>query len=101
MRAAAEAKPLQLPVRRHVDDTHRAVTPDGLTVWFTIQVSAHARIQDVVFEREDRMPSDEETGAWLDLLVPGREALEAPSLPGSRTRHFEVFDRDMTPAPSA
>ena len=47
------------------------------------------------------MPSDEETGAWLDLLVPGREALEAPSLPGSRTRHFEVFDRDMTPAPSA
>ena len=101
LRDAAEAKPLKLPVRRRVDDTHKAVTPDGLTVWFTIQVSAHARIHDAVFEREDRMPSDEETAQWLRLLIPGREALEAPSLPGAHTRHFEAFERDMTQAPSA
>jgi hypothetical protein len=99
LRETAEAKPLKLPVRRLVDDTHKAVTPDGLTVWFTIQVSAHARIHDVVFERGDRMPDDDETAAWLELLLPGRQANEAPSLPGSRTRHFEAFERDMTQAP--
>jgi hypothetical protein len=101
LREAAEAKPLRLPVRRRVDETHRSVTPDGLTVWFTIQVSSHARIHDAVFEREDRMPSDAEVSEWLRLLIPGREAVEAPSLPGARTRHFEAFERDSAQAPSA
>lgn len=98
---AAEAKPLKLPVRRRVDETHRAVTPDGLTVWFTIQVSPHARIYDAVFERSDRMPADEECTAWLARLMPGRDPLEAPALPGSLTRHFEAFERDASQAPSA
>jgi len=101
LRDAAEAKPLKLPVRRRVDDTHKAVTEDGLTVWFTIQVSAHARIHDAVFERSDRMPSDEECAEWLRLLIPDREAVEAPRLPGARTRHFEAFERDLTQAPQA
>ena len=101
LREAAEAKPLKLPVRRRVDDTHKAVTPDGLTVWFTIQVSSHARIHDAVFERGDRMPSDEETAQWLRLLVPGHDPVEAPRLPGARTRHFEAFERDATQAPVA
>jgi hypothetical protein len=101
LRAAAEAKPLKLPVRRRVDDTHRAVTADGLTVWFTIQVSAHARIHDAVFERPDRMPSDEECRQWLRLLIPDHSPVEAPSLPGSRTRHFEAFERDQAQAPIA
>lgn len=101
LRAAAEAKPLKLPVRRRVDETHRAVTPDGLTVWFTIQVSAHARIQDAVFERSDRPPGDEECRQWLAALMPNGEAVEAPSLPGAFTRHFEAFERDAATAPSA
>ena len=101
LRDAAEARPLQLPVRRRVDDTHKATTPDGLTVWFTIQVSTHARIHDAVFERDDRMPSDEECAGWLRLLIPDQEAVEAPSLPGARTRHFEAFERDATEAPLA
>ena len=101
LRAAAAARPLELPVRRRVAETHRAVTEDGLTVWFTIQVSAHARIHDAVFERGDRMPSDEETAQWLRLLVPGHDPVEAPRLPGARTRHFEAFERDATQAPVA
>lgn len=101
LREAAEAKPLKLPVRRRVDDTHRALTPDGLTIWFTIQVSAHARIYDAVFERGDRMPGDEECQAWLGELMGGRDPQEAPALPGSRTRHFEAFERDAVHAPIA
>jgi hypothetical protein len=93
LRAAAEARPLKLPVNRRVDETHHAVTPDGLSVWFTIQVSPHSRIQEAVFEREDRMPADEECRRWLALLVAGGEALEAPGLPGSTTRRFELFER--------
>ena len=101
LREAAEAKPLKLPVRRKVDETHRAITRDGLTVWFTIQVSSHARIHDAVFERADRMPGDEECETWLRELMPGQEAVEAPSLPGARTRHFEAFERDAAQAPVA
>jgi len=101
LREAAEAKPLKLPVRRRVDETHKAVTPDGLTVWFTIQVSTHARIHDAVFERDDRMPSDDETAAWLRLLIRDQQPVEAPRLPGARTRHFEAFERDATEAPRA
>ena len=101
LRAAAEARPLKLPVRRRVDENHRAITPDGLVVWFTIQVSAHARIHDAVFERTDRMPSDDECSAWLQELMPGQEPQEAPALPGSRTRHFEAFERDAAQAPIA
>lgn len=101
LRAAAEARPLKLPVRRRVDQSHRAVTEDGLTVWFTIQVSSHARIHDAVFERGDRMPSDQECEAWLRELMPGREPQEAPALPGARTRHFEAFERDAAAAPIA
>jgi hypothetical protein len=94
LRAAAEAKPLKLPVNRRVDETHHVVTDDGLSVWYTIQVSPHSRIQEVIFERTDRMPTDEECGRWLPLLVVGAEAVEAPGMPGSTTRRFEAFEHD-------
>jgi hypothetical protein len=93
LRAAAEARPLKLPVNRRVDESHHAVTADGLSVWFTIQVSRHSRIQEAVFERTDRAPSDDECRAWLALLVTGAGAAEAPGLPDSMTRRFEAFDR--------
>jgi hypothetical protein len=93
LRAAAEAKPMKLPVNRRVDERHHAVTPDGLSVWFTIQVSPHSRIQEAIFERTDRMPTDDECGRWLRLLIAGAEATEAPGLPGAMTRRFEVFER--------
>ena len=93
LRAAAEAKPMRLPVNRRVDETHHSVTQDGLSVWFTIQVSPHSRIQEVIFERSDRMPTDEECRRWLDLLVVGADAIEAPGLPGAMTRRFEAFER--------
>jgi len=93
LRAAAEAKPMRLPVNRKVDESHHATTADGLSVWFTIQVSPHARIQEAVFERNDRMPSDEEVRSWLDLLIVGAQPAEAPTFPGSTTRRFEVFER--------
>jgi hypothetical protein len=92
----AEAKPLKLPVNRRVDEKHRSVTADGLSVWYTIQVSPHSRIYDVLFERTGRMPSDEECRAWLELLIPGKEAVESPSLPGSFDRRFDSFERDPT-----
>jgi hypothetical protein len=92
LRAAAEAKPLRLPVNRKVDESHHSVTPDGLSVWYTIQVSPHARIQEALFERTDRMPTDDECKPWLDQLIVGAEATEAPSFPGSTTRRFEVFE---------
>jgi hypothetical protein len=93
LRAAAEAKPMKLPVNRRVDERHHAVTPDGLSVWFTIQVSPHSRIQEAIFERADRMPTDEECRRWLRLLIAGAEATEAPGLPGAMTRRFEAFER--------
>ena len=94
LRDAAEAKPLRLPINRRVDESHHVVTPDGLSVWYTIQVSPHSRIQEAVFERADRMPGDEECKRWLALLVTGGEAVEAPSMPGSMTRRFDLFERD-------
>jgi len=94
LRAAAEAKPLRLPVNRRVDESHHAVTPDGLSVWYTIQVSRHSRIQEVIFERTDRMPSDDELQPWLDRLIVGAQASEAPGLPGAMTRRFEAFERN-------
>ncbi len=93
LRAAAEAKPMRLPVNRRVDETHHAVTPDGLSVWYTIQVSSHSRIQEAIFERSDRAPSDDECGRWVELLIVGAPAVEAPGLPGSLTRRFEAFER--------
>lgn len=93
LRAAAEARPLKLPVNRRVDESHHAVTADGLGVWFTHQVSPHVRIQEALFERADRMPSDEEVRPWLAELMPGLEAGEAPGLPGAHARRFEVFER--------
>ena len=93
LRTAAEAKPLRLPVNRRVDESHHTVTADGLSVWFTIQVSPHARIQEAVFERSDRMPSDDECKRWLELLFGGMPATEASGIPGSTTRRFEVFER--------
>jgi hypothetical protein len=93
LRAAAEAKPMRLPVNRRVDETHHAATPDGLSVWYTIQVSPHSRIQEAIFERTDRMPSDEECRPWLDLLIVGARPVEAPGLPGAMTRRFEAFER--------
>jgi hypothetical protein len=92
LRAAAEAKPMKLPVNRRVDERHHAVTPDGLSIWFTIQVSPHSRIQEAIFERTDRMPTDDECRRWLKLLIAGAEATEAPGLPGSTTRRFEAFE---------
>lgn len=85
---------MKLPVNRRVDERHRAVTPDGLSVWFTIQVSPHSRIQEAIFERSDRMPTDEECGRWLGLLISGPDAVEAPGLPGALTRRFEAFERN-------
>jgi hypothetical protein len=93
LRAAAEAKPMRLPVNRRVDETHHAATPDGLSVWYTIQVSPHSRIQEAVFERMDRMPTDDECKQWLDLLIVGAQPVEAPGMPGSMTRRFEAFER--------
>ena len=84
---------MKLPVNRRVDERHRVVTADGLSVWYTIQVSPHSRIQEVIFERSDRMPSDEECDSWLRLLILGAEAIEAPGLPGAKTRRFEAFER--------
>jgi hypothetical protein len=92
LRAAAEAKPLRLPINRKVDESHHAVTSDGLSVWYTIQVSPHSRIQEAIFERSDRMPSDAECRPWLDLLIVGAQASEAPSFPGAMTRRFEAFE---------
>ena len=94
LRSAAEARPLKLPVNRRVDESHHAITDDGLSVWYTIQVSPHSRIQEVVFERADRMPSDDECSRWLHLLIVGSDATEAPGLPDSTTRRFEAFERD-------
>lgn len=94
LRAAAEAKPMRLPVNRRVDETHHAVTPDGLSVWYTIQVSPHSRIQEVLFERADRAPSDDECRRWAELLIVGAPAVEAPGLPGAMTRRFEAFERN-------
>ena len=91
LRAAADARPLRLPINRKVDESHHAVTPDGLSVWYTIQLSPHSRIQEAIFERSDRVPSDEECRRWLLLLVVGAEASEAPGVPGSLTRRFEAF----------
>lgn len=93
LRAVAEARPMKLPVNRRVDDRHRVVTADGLVVWYTIQVSPHSRIQEVIFERSDRSPSDEECERWLHLLIVDAEATEAPGLPGATTRRFEAFER--------
>jgi hypothetical protein len=92
LRAAAEAKPMKLPVNRRVDESHHAITDDGLSVWYTIQVSPHSRIQEAIFERPDRMPSNEECAEWLQLLIVGKEAVEAPGLPGATTRRFEAFE---------
>ncbi len=84
---------MRLPVNRRVDESHHALTPDGLSIWYTIQVSPHSRIQEAIFERTDRMPDDEECKRWLDLLIVGAQAEEAPGLPGAMTRRFEAFDR--------
>jgi hypothetical protein len=92
LRAAAEAKPMKLPVNRRVDERHHVATADGLSVWFTIQVSPHSRIQEAIFERADRMPTDVECRRWLRLLVVGADAVEAPGLPGAMTRRFEAFE---------
>jgi hypothetical protein len=77
-----------------VDERHHTVTADGLSVWFTIQVSSHSRIQEAIFERPDRMPTDEECDLWLGLLIVGRAAVEAQGLPGAMTRRFEAFERN-------
>jgi hypothetical protein len=94
LRAAAEAKPMKLPVNRRVDERHHITTADGLSVWFTIQVSPHSRIQEAIFERVEGMPTDEECNRWLPLLIVGAEAVEAPGLPGAMTRRFEAFERN-------
>jgi hypothetical protein len=85
---------MRLPVNRRVDETHHAVTPEGLSIWYTIQVSPHSRIQEAIFERVDRMPTDDECMPWLDLLITGAHAVEAPGLPGALTRRFEAFERN-------
>lgn len=94
LRATAEAKPLRLPINRKVDESHHAVTADGLSVWFTIQVSPHSRIQEAVFERDDRMPTDAEIEPWLERLIVGAQPVEAPTFPGATARRYEAFERD-------
>ena len=84
---------MKLPINRRVDERHHVVTEDGLSVWYTIQISPHSRIQEAVFERTDRMPTDEECRRWLRLLIVGADAIEAPGLPGAMTRRFEAFER--------
>lgn len=91
LRAAAEAKPLRLPVNRRIDESHHAITDDGLGVWFTIQVAPRRRILEAVFERDDAAPTDAECQAWLRELMPGLSPAEAPGLPGAHSRRFEVF----------
>jgi hypothetical protein len=93
LRAAAEERPMRLPVNRRVDERHHAVTADGLSVWYTIQVSPHSRIQEAIFERTDSVPSDEECRRWIEFLIVGADASEAPGLPGATTRRFEAFER--------
>jgi hypothetical protein len=94
LRAAAEAKPMKLPVNRRVDESHHLVSEDGLSVWYTIQVSPHSRIQETIFERPERVPTDDECARWNRLLIVGAAAVEAPGLPGSMTRRFEAFERN-------
>ena len=94
LREAAELRPMKLPVNRRVDERHHAVTDDGLSVWFTIQISPHARIQEAIFERADRAPSDDECRPWLDLLFRDGAPAEAIGMPGALSRRFEVFDHD-------
>ena len=85
---------MKLPVNRRVDESHHLVTDDGLSVWYTIQVSPHSRIQEVIFERSDRMPTNAECAQWTRLLIVGAEPVEAPGLPGAMTRRFEAFERN-------
>lgn len=93
LREAAEAKPLRLPINRRVDESHHTTTPDGLSVWFTIQLSPHGRIQEAVFERTGAVPTDDECQSWIRLLFPGSQPAEAPGIPDAMTRRFEVFER--------
>ena len=93
LRLAAEVKPLKLPINRRIDERHHHVTTDGLSIWYTIQVAPHSRIQEAVFERADRPPTDDEIGEWLYYLLP-RTWHEISGVPGSMTRRFEAFDRD-------
>lgn len=93
LRAAAEAKPLRLPVNRRIDERHHLVTDDGLGVWFTIQVAPRRRILEAVFERDGARPGDDECQAWLCELMPGLQPVEAPGLPDAHARRFEVFER--------
>ena len=92
LRAAAEARPLRLPVNRRIDERHHFQTADGLSVWFTIQLSSNRRISEAVFERDAGHPTDAECGAWLRELLPAREAVEAPGLPHGPVPRFELFD---------
>jgi hypothetical protein len=92
LRVAAEASPLKLPVNRRIDESHHAVTGDGLGVWFTVQLSPSRRILEAVFERDGARPDDAECEAWLRELMPGREPVEAPGLPDAAVRRFEVFE---------
>lgn len=101
LREAAERRPLRLPVNRRIDGRHHAVTGDGLSVWFTIQLAPHARVSEAVFEREGSPPGDAECRAWLAELFPGVEPVEAPGLPGGHVRRFEVFERDVAPGGGA
>ena len=97
----AEAKPLKLPVNRRVDERHRSVTEDGLSVWYTIQVSPHSRIYDVLFERADRMPSDEECRAWLELLIPGQGGGRVPIAAGQLRPPLRLLRAGSDPRSSA
>jgi hypothetical protein len=98
LRAAAEARPLKLPVNRRVDERHHLVTADGLGVWFTIQLSPHSRISEALFERSDNAPADDEIAPWLSELMPDQGPVEAPGLPGARARRFEVFEPNQEPS---
>ena len=101
LRAAAEARPLKLPVNRRIEERHHHVAEDGLGVWFTIQLAPRARILEAVFERDGARPSDDECRTWLRELMPGQSPAEAPGLRDAHARRFEVFERLPAPAQEA
>ncbi len=93
LRLAAETRPLKLPARRRIDERHHVVTDDGLSIWYTVQLTPRARILEAIFERTDRRPSNEECRAWLTELMRGRVPMETPGMAHAYTRRFEIVEK--------
>jgi len=93
LRAAAEAKPMRLPVNRRVDETHHVLTPDGLSVWYTIQVLAAQPHPGSHLRAHRPHAHGRRVHAVARPPHRGRQPVEAPGMPGSMTRRFEAFER--------